>query len=144
MPCGTGVPPVSLGVSASKTKDRGLVVAWAANPDMFGPIMNNLLKKTVLSAVGAAVVTSEKAQAALDEIVRRGKIDAEDARVMAEKIARQGRKEFEAMSRGLGGKIKETIARFDEPARARIAELEARIKALEKKQAVRPSRARKA
>ncbi len=106
--------------------------------------MNNFLKKTVLSAVGAAVVTSEKAQAALDEFVRRGKIDAEDARVMAEKIARQGRKEFEVMSRGLGGKIKETIARFDEPARARIAELEARIKALEKKQAVRPSRARKA
>ena len=115
-------------------------VADRANVSMLVLTMNNLLKKTVLSAVGAAVVTNEKAQEALDEFVRQGKVEAKDARAMAERIARHGRKEFATVSRTLGERIKETMARIEHPANARIAELEARIKALEKSKAAKPAR----
>ncbi len=105
--------------------------------------MTNLFKKTILSAVGAAVVTRERAEEAFGEFVRQGKVSAGDARIMAEKITVQGRKEFETASHTLGDKIKETLARIDEPTKTRIAALEARIKALEKKHVSRPVRARK-
>ena len=110
---------------------------------MLATTMNNLLKKTILSAVGAAVVTREKAQAAIDDFVRQGRVDAKDAKAIAEKIAVEGRKEFEKVSRTLGGRIKETLARVDGSG-ARIAELEARLKSLEKKPAVKAARKRKA
>ena len=103
--------------------------------------MIDLIKKTLLAGVGAAVVTKEKVEDALGDFVRQGKVSAADARIMAEKIAEQGRKEFETMSQTLGGKIKESLARSDEQTQARLAALEARVQALEQKPAAPPTRA---
>ena len=49
--------------------------------------MIDLIKKTLLAGVGAAIVTKEKAEHALQDYVKQGKVSAADARAMAERIA---------------------------------------------------------
>jgi|SRR5580698_4487564 polyhydroxyalkanoate synthesis regulator phasin len=97
--------------------------------------MIETFKKTLLAGLGAAVVTSEKVQAGLEEFVRQGKISAEDARAMAEKIAGEGKKEFEQASAKLGDKVRELLAHLDQKHLPRIEALEERVDRLEGKPA---------
>ena len=103
--------------------------------------MIDLIKKTLLAGVGAAVVTKEKVEDTLDVYVRQGKVKAEDARIIADKIAEQGRKEFEDVSRTLAAKLVEVVSSGGEKPDARVAALEQRIRDLEAKLATPPTRA---
>ena len=94
--------------------------------------MIDVIKKTLLAGVGAAVITKEKVEAALGDFVEQGKVSSAEARDMAEKIAAQGRKEFEAMSHQLNETLRERFTTSDRKAQARIDALEARVAALEK------------
>jgi polyhydroxyalkanoate synthesis regulator phasin len=93
--------------------------------------MIDTIKKTLLAGVGAAVITKEKVQDALDDYVRQGKIKADDARIIAEKIAERGRREFEEMSAQASVKVQEILHRQDAAVAARLTALEARIAVLE-------------
>jgi len=97
--------------------------------------MIETFKKTLLAGLGAAVVTKDKVQAGLEDFVKQGKVTAADARAMAEKIAGEGRKEFEDASAKLGDKVRELLAYTDNKYLARIEALEARVDALEGKPA---------
>lgn len=105
--------------------------------------MIDLIKKTLLAGVGAAVITKEKVEDSLGDYVRQGKVKAEDAKIIAAKIAEQGRKEFEEVSQTLAAKIQEVAARAGgtEKTDPRIAALEQRIRDLEAKLATPPTRA---
>ena len=91
----------------------------------------DVIKKTLLAGVGAAVITKERVEAALDEFVKQGKVSSSEARAMADKIASDGRREFETMSKQLNDLIREGFAREDKKAQERINALEARVAALE-------------
>lgn len=93
--------------------------------------MVDIIKKTLLAGVGAVVITKEKVEAALDDYVKQGKVSSADARAMAEKIAADGRREFETMSGELNDRISDFVSRLDRKAQDRIAALEARVAALE-------------
>jgi polyhydroxyalkanoate synthesis regulator phasin len=92
-------------------------------------------KKTILAGLGAAVVTRDRVQEGLEDFVKQGKITAADARVMAEKIAVEGRQEFDKASAKVGDKVRELLAYTDGKHLGRIEALEARIAALERKPA---------
>ncbi len=102
--------------------------------------MIDVIKKTLLAGVGAAVITKEKVEDALGDYVKQGKVKADDARIIAEKIAEQGRKEFDEMSQKLGDKIKEFTHHSSAETKAHIAALEERIRVLESKLAHPPTR----
>jgi len=101
--------------------------------------MIDLIKKTLLAGVGATIVTKEKVEEALQDYIRQGKVSAADARIMAEKIAEQGRKEFETTSAELAAKFKEFTEKADLTHKTRIEALEARVKKLEHAAAARGS-----
>jgi len=103
--------------------------------------MIDLIKKSVMAGIGAAVVTKEKVEAALEGFVREGKVSAADARIMAEKIAEQGRREFDELGARLSAKLKEFNAKADEMTQGRLAALEQRVSVLEHKLEPRSSRA---
>jgi polyhydroxyalkanoate synthesis regulator phasin len=100
--------------------------------------MIDTFKKTFLAGLGAAVVTSEKVQAGLEDFVKQGKISAADARAMAEKIAGEGKREFEDMSSKLGDKVRELMACAENKHLPRLEALEARVDALEGKHEKNP------
>ena len=93
--------------------------------------MIDLLKKTLLAGVGAAVVTKDRIEASLDEFVRQGKVNAADARIMADKIAEQGRKEFDDLAADLNARISSMLDRNGAETRVRLAALEERVRILE-------------
>jgi polyhydroxyalkanoate synthesis regulator phasin len=97
------------------------------------PTMIETFKKTLLAGLGAAVVTKDKVQSGLEDFVKQGKITAAEAQAIAEKVAHEGRKEFESASTKLGDKVRELLAHVDTRHLARIEALERRIAALEKK-----------
>lgn len=102
--------------------------------------MIDLLKKTLLAGVGAAIVTKEKVEATLEDFVRQGKVSAADAKIMADKIADQGRREFDEVSGELNAKFKSLLDRKDSDTLARVAALEQRVLVLEQKLAEPPTR----
>lgn len=104
--------------------------------------MIDLLKKTLLAGIGAAVVTKEKIETTLEDFVRQGKVNAADARIMADKIAEQGRREFDELTAQLNAKFKDTFARHDEATQKRLAALEERVRGLEQRLAEPPTRAK--
>ncbi|MFX3681288.1 MAG: phasin family protein [bacterium] len=102
--------------------------------------MIDLLKKTLLAGVGAAVITKDKIEGTLDDFVRQGKVNAGDAKIMAEKIADQGRKEFDELAADLNERIATVLDRKTTDHEARIAGLEERVRVLEAALAEQPSR----
>jgi polyhydroxyalkanoate synthesis regulator phasin len=99
--------------------------------------MIDTLKKTILAGLGAAVITKDKVQDSLDEFVKQGKITAKEAREAAEKIAEEGRREFEEASAKVGDKVREIMSYPDAKYLPRLEALEARVAALEAKAAHR-------
>jgi polyhydroxyalkanoate synthesis regulator phasin len=94
--------------------------------------MIETFKKTILAGLGAAVVTKDKVQDGLEDFVKQGKITAADAGAIAEKIATEGRREFDKASALLGEKVREVVSSYSDGKHlAKIQELEARIAALE-------------
>ena len=100
--------------------------------------MIDLIKKTVLAGVGAAALTKEKAEEALGELVDKGKLSATEAKETAEKIAEDGKREFESATTQLQEKFNELLSKagFNQSKRideleTKIADLEARLKSLE-------------
>lgn len=95
--------------------------------------MIETFKKTFLAGLGAAVVTKEKVKEGLEDFVKQGRISAAEAQAMAEKIAGEGRREFDQASAKLGEKFRDLMANFDSKCGERIENLEARVAALEGK-----------
>jgi polyhydroxyalkanoate synthesis regulator phasin len=94
--------------------------------------MIDAIKRTLLAGVGAAVITKDKVESALNEFVQQGKVSSTEARQMAEKIAEQGRREFETLSQELNEKLREKFSGTERQTRERIDALEARVSALER------------
>lgn len=100
--------------------------------------MIDLIKKTVLAGVGAAALTKEKAEEALGDLVDKGKLSASEAKETAEKIAEDGKREFESATGQLQEKFDELLSKagFNQSKRideleTKIGNLEARLNALE-------------
>jgi polyhydroxyalkanoate synthesis regulator phasin len=93
--------------------------------------MIDTIKKTLLAGVGAAVVTKERVEAALEDFVKQGKVSSTEARAMAEKIAADGKREFETLSGQLNDKVKDVVSGLSRSTQERLDALESRVKALE-------------
>jgi polyhydroxyalkanoate synthesis regulator phasin len=97
------------------------------------PTIIETFKKTLLAGLGAAVVTKDKVQEGLEDLVKQGKITANEAQSIAERVAADGKKEFEHASKRLGDKVKEVMSYADTKHLPRIEALEKRVAALERK-----------
>lgn len=93
--------------------------------------MINAIKKTLLAGIGAAVITKEKVEAGLDELVSQGKLSAADARVFARKLARDSRREFAELSDELGEKLYAIAVKSAREGQVRLRQLETRLKKFE-------------
>ena len=93
--------------------------------------MIDALKKTLLAGVGAAVVSREKVEAVLGDLVRQGKVTSAEAREVAEKLVAEGRREAATLTQDLSEQLKGAFAGIDQRAQQRLDALEARVAALE-------------
>lgn len=95
--------------------------------------MIDLIKKTMLAGVGAAVVTKEKVEVLLNEYVEKGKISAQDAKHLSERIVADGKQEFEQAKHDLSSRFQELLEKSKLATRDELTALEKRLAALDAK-----------
>ena len=91
------------------------------------------IKKALLAGVGAAAITREKAEKALNELVEKGKLSAGEAKDAAQKIADEGKREFEEASKSLESRFNDVMAKLGRGQKERIETLETKVEALERR-----------
>ncbi len=97
-------------------------------------MMLELFKKTVFAGIGAAVITKERIENRLQELVEQGKMTRDEAARMAEKIAADGKAEFERTRREISDNVSRMLGR-DYVKRDEFRQLELRVSILEEKEA---------
>lgn len=93
--------------------------------------MIDFVKKTILAGVGATVVTADRIEAILQDLVKQGKITADESKEAARRIVDEGRKEFENAEKELNQKFDDLLHKSPVVFRKDFDSLEKRIKALE-------------
>jgi polyhydroxyalkanoate synthesis regulator phasin len=95
--------------------------------------MIDSIRKTIIAGLGAAAITADKAFDGLEDLVKQGKISSADARAAAERIAKNGKVEFDKASAKVGDKLREFSGYADGEYLKRLEALEKRIATLEVK-----------
>ena len=93
--------------------------------------MIDAIKKVMLAGVGAAAISTEKAEKALNELVEKGKLSATDAKDAARKLADDGKREFEDASKSLEERFEAMLKKLGRGQAERIESLEAKTSVLE-------------
>lgn len=93
--------------------------------------MIDAIKKAILAGVGAAAITREKAEGALNDLVEKGKLSATDAREAARKITDDGKREFDDASRMLESRLDGVLSKLGRGQADRIEKLETKVATLE-------------
>ena len=94
-------------------------------------MMIDIIKKTVLAGIGAVVMSQEKVEGVLEELVDKGKITAEEASEMGDKIVRESKKEFEESKKLLEKYLEDALSKTKIVTINQHTELENRVRKLE-------------
>src|SRR5690625_7305829 len=99
--------------------------------------MLELFKKTVFAGIGAAVITKDRIETMLQEMVEQGKITRDEASRMAEKIAAEGREEFERTKEEISSNFSRMFKRTKFETAEDFLALERRVRRLEERDTTR-------
>jgi polyhydroxyalkanoate synthesis regulator phasin len=101
--------------------------------------MIDALKHTIYAGLGATVVTAEKLEAALQDLVKKGKISAEEAQATARKVADDSKQEFHEAQSTLQSMFEDFLARSPVVPKKDFESLKKRVEALEEQLAAEDS-----
>jgi len=93
--------------------------------------MLETLKKTIYAGIGATVISAEKLNGVLNDLVEKGKLSSKDAQDLASKIADEGRREFEESSERVGLLVDEWLRKANFAREKDLQDLKARVEKLE-------------
>ncbi len=93
--------------------------------------MFDLMKKTLLAGLGAAVVTKEKIDNALKGFVDQGKISKEEADRIANDLVQSGEKQWEEIQARVVEVVKNALETLDIGSKKEFVELQQRVENLE-------------
>ena len=91
------------------------------------------IQKIAFAGIGAGAVTLDVAESALEYLVQRGNITAEEARGAAKRIVEHSRNQSEEARHEMKGRLSEALGRANLVTQDRVQLLEERLKALEEK-----------
>jgi polyhydroxyalkanoate synthesis regulator phasin len=91
------------------------------------------IQKVALAGIGAGAVTLDVVESALEYLVKRGKITAEEARGAAKRIVEQSRSQSEQARHEMNHRLSEAFGKANLVTLDRFQVLEERLKALEEK-----------
>lgn len=95
--------------------------------------MIETIKKTLLAGLGATVITAERVEHALGDLIEKGKINAEEAREVANKVVQQGKDEWENSRQEMAATFEKFLKEANLVTRDALDELSKRIDELEEK-----------
>lgn len=93
--------------------------------------MIDIIKKTLLAGLGATVITAERVEQAMSDLIEKGKLNAEEAREVANKVVEQGKEEWEKSRLELGETFEKFLKEAKLATRTELHALSKRIDELE-------------
>ena len=94
--------------------------------------MFELLKKTIWLGAGLAVMTTEKIEEAVAEIVKKGQLSQKEGRELAADLVEKSKKAKKDLGEKVEKIINKTLEKLNIPCRKEMEELRARVEQLEK------------
>ena len=92
-----------------------------------------MIKKSFLASLGAAVVTKEKIEEATKRWVDEGKISRDEAEKLAEDLVESGKKQWDEIQEKMTETVRKGLDTFDIGSKKEFQELNARVEELEKR-----------
>ncbi|MFD3271848.1 hypothetical protein QJQ58_26515 [Paenibacillus dendritiformis] len=95
--------------------------------------MSDLLKKAVSLGWGLAVVSKEKIEAAVDELVQKGQLAPEQSKALVNQLVERGEEEQASFSASIQDMVKRKLQDFDVAAGSDLIALKQRVMMLEQR-----------
>ena len=99
--------------------------------------MIETIKKTLLAGLGATVITAERVEQAMGDLIEKGKLSAEEARDVANKVVEQGKEEWENSRQDMAATFDKFLRDANLVTRDALEELSKRIDELEERLAAK-------
>ncbi|GIO33066.1 ATP synthase subunit B [Paenibacillus albilobatus] len=95
--------------------------------------MSDLLKKAISLGWGLTIVSKEKIEKTVEELVKRGEIAPAESKDMIDRLVERGEEEKSQFKDFLREQIQRILTELHVPSEKHVADLERRIEALEKR-----------
>ncbi|WP_328804486.1 phasin family protein [Paenibacillus apii] len=95
--------------------------------------MSDLLKKAISLGVGLTVVSKEKVEKAVDELVKRGEVAPSESKALVDRLIERGEEERGLIKSAVQEQVQRVLKDLNVPAKSDIAALEERIAVLERR-----------
>ena len=92
-----------------------------------------MIKKSFLASLGAAVVTKEKVEEATKRWVEEGKISRDEAEKLAQDLVESGKQQWDEIQEKMTETVRKGLDTFDIGSKKEFQELQARVEELEKR-----------
>jgi len=99
--------------------------------------MFDLIRKTMLTGVGLAVMTKERAEEMAREIAETAKLSSDKGQEFVEEVVGKSEKMRKELEETVQRVVNDTLKRTDLPTRDDLAQLRARVEELERAQAAK-------
>jgi polyhydroxyalkanoate synthesis regulator phasin len=99
--------------------------------------MIDLIKKTLLTGIGAAAMTREKVEAFGKKFIKEAKLSEAEGKKFLDELTKKSQDARKAIDKTVREAIDKTLAKIEVPTRKEITELRARIAELEKELAAK-------
>lgn len=96
-------------------------------------MMSDLFKKAISLGVGLTVVSKEKVEKAVDELVKRGEVAPSESRALVDRLIERGKEERSAFKTAVQEQVQRVLKELDVPVKSDVAALEERIAVLERR-----------
>ncbi len=93
--------------------------------------LRDVIERTLLLGLGAAALTKDRAQAVVDEFIRRGQLSTEDGREMVEKLASRSREEARSALKTADSSLQSVVRELGAASRRDVEDLDFRLRQIE-------------
>lgn len=93
--------------------------------------MSDLFKKAISLGVGLTIVSKEKVEKVVDELVKRGELAPSESRALVDRLVERGEEERGVFKSAVHEQVQKVLKELKVPVQSDIAGLESRIAVLE-------------
>lgn len=95
--------------------------------------MSDLFKKAISLGVGLTIVSKEKVEKVVEELVKKGEIAPSESKALIDRLVDRGEEERGAFKAAVQEQVQRVLKELNVPGQSDIAALEARIAVLERR-----------
>lgn len=95
--------------------------------------MSDLFKKAISLGLGVTVVSKEKVEKAVNDLVKRGELAPSESRALVDRLMDRGAEEQNQAKEWIRLQVQKALTELDVPTKSTTEQLEQRIEVLEKR-----------